>query len=440
MSTHTLLRCARSSTLTVTRSIKRSLTSFTLTVCRMFDEDDSQQLHCCRCYSWARLPQSHSDTLCSNTVWAVLDFLDSISLSFDYCVPSGMVTCWWVPPAAAMESGQKRCSGRFWGVFFLAFGVSEELASSMGCRIRLRAFINLETQTDAGWFGSGWMGTFLQIFTPSVLTGCDIIVSTKPVSHSLRGISKCGKASIPGRKTVSYLYLRWGLWLFCDPEVIYCFCLWVWKEIRQQASPWGWGHEASRCWIVFVGHQDAQTHQLLTCRSVRFVWLAICFFSSSVGYGCCRREQRRKCCMFLSGPTWWRGEHLMHRLTPMCWKSHERMTLVACLGRTPRLFLVELSSWLKRFRSWWNCSWSWADTHSFRHLSLPSCHQHTFHLDLNLWTNKNHSCWKTDDVFEGLLELNVLQQVTGHSTEVKIILCIAVMLQQLWVWLIWSLF
>lgn len=32
------------------------------------------------------------------------------------------------------------------------------------------------------------------------------------------------------------------------------------------------------------------------------------------------------------------------RLTPMCWKSHERMTLVACLGRTPRLFLVELSS------------------------------------------------------------------------------------------------
>lgn len=49
-----------------------------------------------------------------------------------------------------------------------------------------------------------------------------------------------------------------------------------------------------------------------------------------------------------------------HTLTPMCWKSHERMTLVACLGRTPRLFLVELSSWLKRFRSWWNCSWSWA--------------------------------------------------------------------------------
>lgn len=48
-----------------------------------------------------------------------------------------------------------------------------------------------------------------------------------------------------------------------------------------------------------------------------------------------------------------------HTLTPMCWKSHERMTLVACLGRTPRLFLVELSSWLKRFRSWWNCSWSW---------------------------------------------------------------------------------
>lgn len=59
-------------------------------------------------------------------------------------VPSGMVTCCWVPPPVAMESGQKRCRGRFWGVFFLALGVSEELASNMGCRIRLRALINLE--------------------------------------------------------------------------------------------------------------------------------------------------------------------------------------------------------------------------------------------------------------------------------------------------------
>lgn len=46
-----------------------------------------------------------------------------------------------------MESGQNRCSGRFGGVFFLAFGVSAALASSMGCRIRLRAFINLENQS-----------------------------------------------------------------------------------------------------------------------------------------------------------------------------------------------------------------------------------------------------------------------------------------------------
>lgn len=33
---------------------------------------------------------------------------------------------------------------------------------------------------------------------------------------------------------------------------------------------------------------EQRTHQLLTCRSVRFVCVAICFFSSSVGYGCCR--------------------------------------------------------------------------------------------------------------------------------------------------------
>lgn len=108
-----------------------------------------------------------------------ISFLTAVSWCFDpecpeikssphaeqCCLPSGMVTCWWVPPPAAIESGQKRCSGRFWGVFFLAFGVSEELASSMGCRIRLRAFINLETP-NTGWFSSGWNVCF-------VLTGCD---------------------------------------------------------------------------------------------------------------------------------------------------------------------------------------------------------------------------------------------------------------------------
>lgn len=40
----------------------------------------------------------------------------------------------------------------------------------------------------------------------------------------------------------------------------------------------------------------------------------------------------------------------------MCWKSHERMTLVACLGRTPRLFLDELSSLLKKPKFWFICS------------------------------------------------------------------------------------
>ena len=31
---------------------------------------------------------------------------------------------------------------------------------------------------------------------------------------------------------------------------------------------------------------------MLTCRRVRLVWVAICFFSSSVGYGCCRDTTR----------------------------------------------------------------------------------------------------------------------------------------------------
>lgn len=75
---------------------------------------------------------------CANSwSWAAKRYANSWSL------PSGMVTCWWGPPAA-IESGQNRCSGRLGGVFFLALGVSAALASSMGCRIRLRAFINLE--------------------------------------------------------------------------------------------------------------------------------------------------------------------------------------------------------------------------------------------------------------------------------------------------------
>lgn len=89
----------------------------------------------------------------------------------DYCVPSGMVTCCWVPPPVAMESGQKRCSGRFCGVFFLAFGVSEELASNMGCRIRLRAFINLQTRQQRSE-GTDWhmcFCTFWQMFCPCTL-------------------------------------------------------------------------------------------------------------------------------------------------------------------------------------------------------------------------------------------------------------------------------
>lgn len=37
-----------------------------------------------------------------------------------------------------------------------------------------------------------------------------------------------------------------------------------------------------------------------------------------------------------------------HTLTMRCWKSQERIILVACLGKTPRLFLDFLSSFSRR--------------------------------------------------------------------------------------------
>lgn len=60
-------------------------------------------------------------------------------------LPSGMASSLGGGCAApdAMESGQNLCTGLFWAVFFLALGVSEQLESSMGWRIRLLALMNL---------------------------------------------------------------------------------------------------------------------------------------------------------------------------------------------------------------------------------------------------------------------------------------------------------
>lgn len=62
-------------------------------------------------------------------------------------LPSGFVPG--VPPCccstpAAMELGQNLWVGRCWDLIFLALGAgSGLLASSMGCRMRLRALMNL---------------------------------------------------------------------------------------------------------------------------------------------------------------------------------------------------------------------------------------------------------------------------------------------------------
>lgn len=72
------------------------------------------------------------------TLWSMFRQLSSpsdIVSSFDCC---------WATPEA-MESGQNLCTGRFWAVFFFVFGVSEQLESSIGWRIRLLALINLNT-------------------------------------------------------------------------------------------------------------------------------------------------------------------------------------------------------------------------------------------------------------------------------------------------------
>lgn len=70
----------------------------------------------------------------------------------------------------------------------------------------------------------------------------------------------------------------------------------------------------------------ALMNQLLTCRRVRFVWAAMCRFSSSVGYGCCNLKPLKTVSSRLQDGL----------LTTKCWNSQDRITLVACLGKTPR--------------------------------------------------------------------------------------------------------
>lgn len=77
----------------------------------------------------------------------VREELTLLSMFRQLSSPSDIVSsfdCCWATPEA-MESGQNLCTGRFWAVFFFVFGVSEQLESSIGWRIRLLALINLNT-------------------------------------------------------------------------------------------------------------------------------------------------------------------------------------------------------------------------------------------------------------------------------------------------------
>lgn len=105
----------------------------------------------------------------------------------------------------------------------------------------------------------------------------------------------------------------WWKSVFLDNKVNCCGFLWMWLA----------------------------SYQLFTCKRVRLVCVAICRFSSSVGYGCWNRKQFiHELCHS--------ERHMRHpdglQLTMRCWKSQERMMLVACLGKTPLLFFDFLSS------------------------------------------------------------------------------------------------
>lgn len=117
----------------------------------------------------------------------------------------------------------------------------------------------------------------------------------------------------------------------------------LWLRLSKETWMWSWGPHhifySHRFMVLDVVH----THQLLTCRSVRFVWVAICFFSSSVGYGCCTGEQRRGASVFS-----WRIKVLNR------WKIW-RADSPRCAGRATSAWRWWRVWVERRVCSWWSC-------------------------------------------------------------------------------------
>lgn len=113
--------------------------------------------------------------------------------------------------------------------------------------------------------------------------------------------------------------------------------MWRWCKAKSIS------HYNNTKWRLSVHeHRRPASYQLFTCKRVRLVCAAICLFSSSVGYGCWKnkgiiQKLHSLSILFMQHPP-------SLNLTMRCWKSQERMMLVACLGRTPLLFLDFLSS------------------------------------------------------------------------------------------------
>lgn len=209
-----------------------------------------------------------------------MDILSELFPVWDLCV---------CRTPATIESGQKRCVGRCWDFIFLALGAgSGLLASSIGCRIRRRALMNLQ--------GSG-----------------KDVIQFKSIYLSI----------LWWRSTVCF-WCNWYIWP-ADGATNPAMCANALSDKRQKRGV---------ClFILPVVH--LQKGQISLCCYLPF--LVLC------GIRVLKQQKTRSGNLKLSLRKRHNKARLL-RLTMRCWKSHERIMLVACFGKTPLLFLDFLSS------------------------------------------------------------------------------------------------
>lgn len=134
-------------------------------------------------------------------------------------------------------------------------------------------------------------------------------------------IKVIGLNRVRGYCSLPVVYLQKGETCLCSDLPLLVFCwVWVLKKRRSSISVFLQFHFIvvnESCLFLLKNKQIFPLHSLSLCPY--FLW----FYNSYR----------------------WR---LMFNLTMRCWKSQDRMMLVACLGRTPRLFFDFLSSLSRR--------------------------------------------------------------------------------------------